>query len=108
MFTVGNDAVNALLYMGNFAMMPANTLFISLQPDEFHGRIDNLDHNFQQLYEMAGIFKGLSQDAGRGDFYKNLLASLFNKYGTYRMNLNSAGSNALEGTFNFPDLLIPG
>jgi hypothetical protein len=33
----------------------------------------------QQVYEVAGIFKGLSQGGIREEFSKNLRASLFNE-----------------------------
>ncbi len=34
----------------------------------FYVRLGNSDPNCQQLYKVARIFKGLSQDGGRADF----------------------------------------
>ncbi len=48
------------------------------------------------------------EDAGRGGLSKNLISSPLSLKNTYQMNLISAGSISLEGTFKFPDLHVPG
>ncbi len=55
-------------------------LFRSCQwRNEFRSHVDNSFPNCQQVCEVAGIFKGLSQGGIREQFSKNLRASLFNE-----------------------------
>jgi hypothetical protein len=55
-------------------------LFRSCQwHNEFRSRVDNSFPNCQQVYEVAEIYKGLSEGGVREEFSKTLRASLFNE-----------------------------
>ncbi len=80
-FSIDNGAMNALRY---WQQRNERSAILATEP----------------VRDGADSLKGLSQDGGRAEFYKNLRAFLFNKYGTYLMNLISAGSILLVRTYS--------